>query len=232
MHQVTLGGPGAKSFPADQCGAYVKLLLKQPGVLSKPLMRTYTIRAQRVGAIEVQFALHGQNAAGPATQWALDAVPDEAIMVGGPGPAKRLPEGFDFYLVAGDMTALPAIAVNLEALPKDAQGVAVIEIQSEADAIQIAAPEGIHIDWVINPEPGTQALLLADRLRTHTIPEDARVAGWAACEFSSMRELRKYLREELGLGPRELYISSYWKHGLDESAHKKVKRQDAVAQPA
>lgn len=232
MQQVTLGGPGLRGFPADQAGGYIKLLIKQPGLLSKPLMRTYTISAQREDAIDVQFALHGQNAAGPATQWALDAKPDDTIMVGGPGPAKPLPEGFDFYLVAGDMTALPAISVNLAALPEGARGHAVIEIQDEADATPFAAPDGVKIEWIVNPEPGTKPQLLADKLRTADIPSGARIAGWAACEFSSMRELRQYLREELGLGPRELYISSYWKHGLDESAHKKVKRQDSVAQPA
>lgn len=231
MHQVTLGGPGLAGFPADQQGGYIKMVLKQPGILGKPLMRTYTIRAQRDDAIDVQFALHGQNAAGPATQWALDAQIGDTILVGGPGPAKPLPEGFDFYLVAGDMSALPAISANLEALPRDAKGVAVLEIQDEADAVAIDAPEGVAIQWLINPEPGTQPKLLADALRAVDVPE-GRVAGWAACEFSSMRELRALLRVEMGLGPRELYISSYWKLGLNEGEHKEAKKQDAMTQAA
>ena len=226
MQQVTLGGPGMRNFPKGQQGGYLKLLLGQGGMLSRPQMRTYTIRAQRDDAIDVQFALHGENAAGPATSWALDAKPGDTIKAGGPGPAKPLPDSFDFYLIAGDKTALPAIAANLEALASDARGVAVLEVQSPEDQIDLSAPEGVEIRWLVNPQPGEQPTLLADALRAVDLPEGT-LAAWAACEFSSMRELRFYLKDELGLGAGALYISSYWKHGLDEPAHKQLKRQDA-----
>jgi len=45
-----------------------------------------------------------------------------------------------------------------------------------------------------------------------------------------MQALRAYLRDERGLGPDRLYISSYWKSGLTEEAHKLAKREDAEAQ--
>lgn len=228
MHQITLGGPGLRDFPAGQEGGYVKLMLPAGGIFTKPLLRTYTIRAQRAGEIDVQFALHGGNAAGPATRWALGAEPGDTIEVGGPGPAKPLPRGRDFYLIGGDMAALPAIAVNLEAMDRGARGVALIEIQDEGDALPIAAPEGVQIRWLLNPEPGHRADLLADSLRRIERPEGS-IAAWVACEFSAMREARTFLRGELGLGGADLYISSYWKLGIDESEHKIVKRADAEA---
>jgi hypothetical protein len=46
-----------------------------------------------------------------------------------------------------------------------------------------------------------------------------------------MRKLRDYLRGQMGLGGDDLYISSYWKHGLIEDEHKEIKRADANAQP-
>lgn len=226
MHQITLGGPGLKGFPEDQAGAYVKLMLPAGGPLTKPIVRTYTIRAQREGEIDVQFALHGGNAAGPATRWALGAEAGDVIEVGGPGPAKPLPEGREFYLVAGDMAALPAIAANLEALDRDARGVALLEIQDEADAVAIDAPEGVQIRWLLNRNPGHRPDLLADSLRRVERPEGS-LAAWVACEFSAMRAAREFLRGELGLGSGDLYISSYWKLGIDESEHKLVKREDA-----
>ncbi|MEO9463292.1 MAG: siderophore-interacting protein [Marinomonas sp.] len=230
MHQITFGGPELAGFPAGQEGGYVKLMIKQADPEAKPLVRTYTIRSQRADALDVQFALHGHNDAGPATGWAMDAKIGDTLLVGGPGAAKPLPEGFDFYLIAGDMSALPAIAANLAALPADAKGFAAIEIQDEGDALPMDKPEGVEVQWLLNPEPGTQPQLLSDALRAAPRPEGS-LAAWAACEFSSMKELRTYLREELALTPQELYISSYWKRGLDESEHKMAKREDSQGQP-
>lgn len=234
MVRVTLGGAGLADFPPDRAGGYVKLnLLPVPGT-EKPTVRTYTIRRQREGTggtvLDIDFALHGADGgdAGPATEWAMAAQPGEAIMVGGPGPAKPLPEGADWYLVAGDMTALPAIGVNLENLARNAQGVAVIEIQHEDDRQAIDCPPGVELQWLINPEPGKQPNLLADRVRALGWRE-GRVYAWAACEFSSMQALRAYLRDERALGRDDLYISSYWKSGLAEDTHKVVKREDAIA---
>jgi len=53
------------------------------------------------------------------------------------------------------------------------------------------------------------------------------VYAWAASEFVTMQALRAYLRAERDLGRDRLYISSYWKAGLAEDAHKLVKREDA-----
>lgn len=229
LQRVTIGGPGLDGFPADQEGGYLKLFLGE-GANGKPIIRTYTIRHQRESELDIDFALHGGNAAGPATHWSLTAEPGETIKVGGPGAAKPLPADHDFYLIAGDMTALPAIGVNLAALPGDARGVAAIEIQNEADQLALAKPEGVEIRWLVNREPGSQPDLLADELRSVALPQ-GRIAGWAACEFSAMRSLRAYLRDELGLRGHSLYISSYWKAGLIEDEHKLAKREDAEAQP-
>ena len=233
MQRLTLGGPGLADFPAGQEGGYVKLMLPPAAGTERPLVRTYTIRAQRPGEIDVDFALHGIGEAGdgslgPATRWATAARPGATILVGGPGPAKPLPPGFERYLIAGDMTALPAISVNLERLDRDARGLAVIRILDEADRQAIDHPAGVELVWLVNAEPGTQASQLADRLRAAGW-SDERVYAWAASEFSAMRALRAYLHDERGLGREQLYRSSYWKHGDTEDVHKQVKRADAEA---
>ncbi|MXP09063.1 siderophore-interacting protein [Pseudoblastomonas halimionae] len=230
MRRVTLGGPGLAGFPPDQTGGYVKLYL---GIAAsgKPTVRTYTIRNQRPDAIELDFALHGGSAAGPATRWALAARPGDTIEVGGPGAAKPLPGGHDFYLVAGDMTALPAIGANLERLKDDARGLVAIEVQVEADRVALASPPGMTICWLVNPEPGKRPELLADALRAADLPS-GRIAGWAAAEFGAMRSLRALLRDELKLPNGSLYVSSYWKHGLIEDEHKLAKREDSDRQAA
>lgn len=227
MLRVTLGGDGMAGFPPGQEGGYVKLRL--PQAEGKVAVRTYTIRAQRDDAIEVDFALHATTAtsdAGPATEWAMRVEPGATIAVGGPGPAKPLPPGHDFYLVAGDMTALPAIAVNLAALPAEARGLAVIEVMSEDDRINLPRPSDVELRWQVVPQPGSAPAALVEALRAQRWPEGS-VYGWCACEFSAMQALRAYLRDDGSLGPDRLYISSYWKSGLSEEDHKRIKREDA-----
>ncbi len=50
---------------------------------------------------------------------------------------------------------------------------------------------------------------------------------WAACEFSSMKVLRRFFKEEKVVDKSMLYISSYWKLGKNEDEHKIIKQQDA-----
>ena len=130
-----------------------------------------------------------------------------------------------------DMSALPAISANLERMDRGARGVAVLEIQREEDAIEINAPEGVEIQWLVNPAPGLHPDLLVAALRKVQRPEGT-LAGWAACEFEALKKLRSFLRDEIGVSPRNLYTSSYWKLGLNETEHKVVKREDAEVQPA
>ncbi|MEM6909897.1 MAG: siderophore-interacting protein [Pseudomonadota bacterium] len=230
LHQVTIGGEQLDRFPEGQDGGYFKLILEPATETRKALMRTYTIRAQRPRELDVQFALHGGNTAGPATAWALAAQPGDPITIRGPGPAKPSPADFDFYMIAGDMSALPAISANLSRMSADAKGVAVLEIQDEADAQELAAPRGIELRWLINPAPGEHPDLLVDALRAVKRPAGS-LSGWAACEFIGMQRLRAFLRDELAIPASALYTSSYWKHGLNETEHKLVKREDAEAQP-
>lgn len=228
MLRVRLGGPGLADFPAGAEGGYVKLMLAGPQAGARPVVRTYTVRHQTAEVIDVDFALHqdGTGQHGPATAWALATRPGETIEVGGPGPAKPLPLGHAFYLIAGDMTALPAIAVNLAALPADARGAVVIEVSSAADQQDLARPAGVSLAYHVNPHPGTNPQALVQALAAQD-PGGDEVYAWVACEFSAMRGLREYLRGQRGLGPDRLYISSYWKQGATEEAHKMVKREDA-----
>lgn len=223
MLRITLGGEGMQAFPDNQAGAYIKLMLHgtdgAPGV-----MRTYTVRAQRPGEIDVDFVLHADG--GPASRWAEQCLPGDAILIGGPGPRKSLVDDADGFVVVGDMTALPAISVNLESLPPHARGVAVVEVIDPADRQPLNTPAGIELIWLVNPEPGSNPAALVERLRQIDWPT-GRVNVWAACEFASMRALRQFLREERDVARSDLYISSYWKHGVNEDQHKQEKRADA-----
>lgn len=125
-----------------------------------PPMRTYTIRALRREALEVDvdFVLHGVN--GPASAWATRAqVGDRLQMVapnlayaGDPGGYEwKPPRSARRILLIGDETAMPAIAGILEQLATTAAELAVeafIEVPLEADCLDLRHSPATHLHWL------------------------------------------------------------------------------------
>ena len=226
--RITLGGNELSGFPADETGGYIKLIFNDSR-FQFPLLRTYTIRNTRIEQLEidVDFVLHEDG--GPASLWAEQVKVGSTIEIGGPGPKKLVDINADWFLLAGDMTALPAICVNLEQLPDNAQGFVLLEIPCKLDCPPIAKPAGLALEWVINPHPGQNPDLLVNAIKA--IPWQAGKPGiWTACEFKAMKELRKYYMKERGIDRKQFYISSYWKHGVSEDEHKLIKKTDADQQ--
>lgn len=98
-------------------------------------IRTYTARNTRPDTreIDIDFVLHRDS--GPASAWASNAAPgDELVLVGPDGRSAQRsgiewsPGGAQRVLLAGDETALPAIAAILESLPAHMAGHAFIEV--------------------------------------------------------------------------------------------------------
>ncbi|WP_435736142.1 siderophore-interacting protein [Cellulosimicrobium sp. PMB13] len=119
--------------------------------------RTYTTVAVRpeVGEVDVDVVLHGD--AGPASRWALHAEVGTPLVLLGPdarfdGP----PGGIEFHpparahalLLAGDETALPAIAAICEDLPADAWGEVYVEVPHVQDARTLVAPPGVRVTFL------------------------------------------------------------------------------------
>lgn len=229
MIRIVLGGDDLIDFPEGQESGYVKLLL--PVTNSEPekcVKRSYTVRAfdATVGELTLDFVAHGDN--GPASAWAIHVQLGDSITIDGPGAVKLLDATADWFFIAGDMTALPAVSVNLEKLPEDAKGYAVIEIMTEDDKQVLAAPKGIAIHWVINPHPDKVNTCLLDAVKE--LPWQDGIANiWVASEFESMRHLRRYFKQTRGVERGQIYASSYWKMGETDEGNKAAKKMDAEA---
>ncbi|MCF7697685.1 siderophore-interacting protein, partial [Mycetohabitans sp. B2] len=91
----------------------------------RPPARDYTPRRydRHAGELDLEFALHD---AGPASAWARQAQPGQWLGVGGPRSSLVIPTDFDWHLLIGDDTALPAIARRLDELPADTRVATVI----------------------------------------------------------------------------------------------------------
>lgn len=231
MRRITLHGEELASFPENAQGAYFKLVFLGEDS-EKPILRTYTISQYRPGLceIDVDFMLHASpdgSVSGVAAPWAVQAQPGDSMSVFSPGPATFINTEADWYLLAADMTALPALAANLGRLPIDAKGYIIIEIIADEDRQGLPKPAGMDLIWVVNPEPGSD-----DSPLYVAIKELAWLGGkasvWAACEFKTMKKTRQYFKQNRNVEKSHLYISSYWKKGLQEEEHKIAKREDAT----
>jgi NADPH-dependent ferric siderophore reductase len=222
MRRISLSGEDLHDFPHDQESGYVKLVLEHEGELVR---RTYTVRTYNpvTETLDVDFVLHGDE--GPASAWASNALVGDRIPVGGPGPKKLVDFSADWFLIAGDMTALPALSVNIEQLAADARGYVAIEILSEEDKQELPFPPGMEVHWVINPEPNTEEFPLLEKIRQFKFLE-GRPSMWIAGEFHTSRAIRRYLKMECNVQRDEIYASSYWHIGLSEDRHKVAKSQD------
>jgi NADPH-dependent ferric siderophore reductase len=163
--------------------------------------------------------LHGDS--GPASKWASSVQIGDSVEIAGPGPA-ILAAAADWYLFVGDMTALPAIAVNLEKLPSEASGIALLEINSLEDKQDLKKPEGVEVRWIINPDPLTGCEDLIDSLSYVQI-KGINPYVWVAGEFELLRFARKLLKHDKALPKESLYLSCYWKIGADDPGMKKAK---------
>ncbi|ENO88331.1 siderophore-interacting protein [Thauera linaloolentis] len=244
MRRITLAGERLERY-AGLTNLHCKLLLPQPGDTAPewptladnglPRMpegdkrldaRTYTIRHidLEAGTLDIDMVVH--EPAGPGGSWAQRARPGDLVGMRGPGGLGA--READWTLLAGDETALPAIARILENLPASARGVALIEVQDDSGRLELRAPAGIELRWLLRGAhaPGTTTLL-ADGVRAVAWPEaGTRLFVWAGLEFDAFRAVRGYLRKERGLSAAEHLVVAYWRRGRSETEFKHAPESD------
>ena len=225
MLRFTLTGNSLADFPEGFEGGYVKLVFPRPEG-GRPLFRSYTVRSFDPVTLALVIDIVSHGAAGPAGRWASESSVGDRVIVAGPGPCRRLHTDAEWFLIAGDMSALPAIEVNLRLLPDDAAGHAVLEIIDPADRREIQRPKGIELTWVVNNEPATPNHMLQDAVMALALP-NRKMSAWVAGEYASSRALRQYLRYDRPVDRNSLYVSSYWKIGETDEGMKAAKGTDS-----
>lgn len=193
-----------------------------------PSVRTYTHRGIDLekNEIFIDFVDHGDG--GQASSWARDAEVGSKLGVMMRAEGKELYPQADWYFLIGDGTAIPVLSAILETLPETAKGVCIIEVHGKEDEQILETKADIEFRWVYNTEPESGSDL-AGVIKTITIPETSKF-GYVACEFSSIKEIRSYLRKEKNWTQQELYAYSYWKSGVAENESKadRQKEKDSV----
>jgi NADPH-dependent ferric siderophore reductase len=221
--RVTLGGDGFAGFQnRPETDKYVKLKFATPAPESAPVTRTYTVRRVDAvaGTLSIDFVVHGDE--GLAGPWAARAQVGDQIELMGPGGGYAPDAAADFHLFAGDLSAVPAIAAALEALPSDAAGHAFVEVESDDAILPLDAPAGVEVEWVVDPAHDPEAL--AAVVRQYDWPA-GDVQVFAHGERESMKALRRVLFDERGLERGRVSLSGYWARGRNEDRFQAEKRE-------
>jgi len=233
LRRVVFSGPQLVGLPRRP-GAHIKLFFPRPHqtrpVLPelgphgpiwppadvRPIVRTYTLRDYDPARNElaVEFVLHAHG--GPASRWAADARPGDALGLAGPGGPDPMVPPSAFYGFVGDLSALPAIHAVLEGLPSDARGHVLCEVPDAADIRELRRPVGVEVQWFVRapqrPSPLPEA---ATRLPWNTPGTYAFLAG----EHGAVVAIRDHLRARYGFDRRTMYATPYWKAAEDEETY-------------
>jgi NADPH-dependent ferric siderophore reductase len=131
----------------------------------RPTMRTYTVRTHRpqMAELDIDFVLHGTDGGhgGPASAWAAKVRPGDTAALVGPdrpgsgrmwGCAWSPPDTARYLIIAGDETAVPAMASIIESLPPQVRGVVCVEVPAAGDRQDWDVPDHVEVRWLVRQD--------------------------------------------------------------------------------
>lgn len=240
LMRILLGGEQIDQLAYnDSTDKYVKLLLADPSsgltppydldALREsspellPALRTYTVRSwdRQTGKIALDFVLHGDGELdGIAARWADSALPGDLVAMRGAGGGYAPDPAATSHLLIGDHSALPAIASALEAMAEDARGLALIHLDHAEDSLNLAAPDGLEVRYLIGEREQ-----LVEAVTAFDVPDPEGVQVFAHGERGIVKQLRRELVKVKGIPRDRVSISAYWALGRIEDQFQAEKRE-------
>jgi NADPH-dependent ferric siderophore reductase len=204
VRSVTFQSDSLSDFVSASFDDHIKLFLDND--VHEAVRRDYTPRHLNPAAreITIEFSLHSD---GPAATWAAQASAGQRVSIGGPRGSFVIPSEFDWHLLAGDETALPAIARRLEELPIGKRVIVLLHVADVEDRRELQTVADVNVQWFSLAEE------LIDAVRLVDLPKGEGYA-WCAGEAHEMSKLRSVLVHERGLNPRSIRAAAYWKRGV------------------
>jgi len=201
---VTFHAPSLAGFRSDSFDDHVKFMIDGPSP-DEPVRRDYTPRRFDAARREltIEFALHGD---GPAADWARQAQVGQRAVIGGPRGSMIIPVDYDWHLLVGDDSALPAISRRLEELPAGTRAIVIAQAAEPAGQRELASAATVQAQWVDSGQAMVQAL------RELQLPGGEGYA-WCAGEAAVMAQLRNVLLAEKRHPKEAMKVAVYWKPG-------------------
>lgn len=237
--RVVLGGEGLADYVhKDTSDTYVNMLfvpeeapygvpfaddaVRELPREQRPFPRRYTVRrwdpANR--QLTIDFVVHGD--VGMAGRWALRAEPGDRVQFRGPGGGYLPHDDADSYLLVGDESALPAIAVSAEVVPAGRPVHVVVEVESSTGEIALSSPGDLHVTWVHRAGASHPDSLLVDAVSALPRP-DGIVSAFVHGEATAVRAVRRHLLESGIVDRAHLSASPYWRRGHTDEEWRSIK---------
>ena len=181
----------------------------------RPWMRSYTIRTHDPSAatLDVDFLLHtGGEGDGPATRWARQARPGDALGMFGPSPyfaTPVVPGAADWTLLVADGCSLPALGTVVEALPPEHRTIAFVQVTDPAEEQKWVTAGDLTVHWLYEDGAGS----VPEAVRAAALPSGSPYV-WLAGEAGAVRAVRRHLVEERGYDRRSIDFAGYWRRRL------------------
>jgi NADPH-dependent ferric siderophore reductase len=218
MIRILFEGEDLADFVSLAPDDHVKLFI--PAATGEPERRDYTPRRfdPAAGTLAIDFAVHN---AGPATRWAIDAQLGDTLEIGGPRGSMVVTPIFDWWLLVGDETALPAIGRRIEELQDGAQVISLVAVPDAKDEQKFETVALLEALWTHRPldRADDPAPLLA-ALQAINLPEGDGFV-WIAAEARVARAVRDYVVNAKGHPLRWMKAAGYWRRGVAD-AHEKL----------
>ena len=191
MQRLTFEGEGLATLAVPLPAQWLKVVLSAPGV-GDPINRAYTIRRfyPNWGNMEVDFVLHGDT--GLISKWAQQAMIGDVLYLGNPRGGHCIEPDVRWRLLAGDETALPAIASILESLPADGVPVVVaIEVPSAQDVQCLSVPGSSEVHWLSRDRNGALPGCALERAISDFSLPDGAGQVFLAGEAASVKRIKQ-----------------------------------------
>ena len=223
MVRIVFGGPGLSGFESSGFSdEYVKIDFPVDG-LDRPASRRYSIRRWDPVAREatIDFVVHGD--VGVTGRWADSAQPGDLLRMSGPSGSYRPDPDSSWYLMAGDESALPAIAASLEAVPPGRPVLAVLLVADDDHELPLDSPGELELTWVHRSDHADPSLAFLAAVESLAFPTGT-VSAFVHGEAAETRAVRRHLLADRAMDRDAMSVSPYWRRGQTDEAWRQVKR--------
>jgi NADPH-dependent ferric siderophore reductase/DNA-binding PadR family transcriptional regulator len=217
MVRFVLGSDDLADFQSLAPDDHIKLFFETGA--EKPEMRDYTPRAfdRDARTLTLDFAIHE---AGPATQWAIEAKIGDGLTIAGPRGSGVIAPVFDWWLLIGDETALPAMGRWVEEMPAGTRVMTLGLVTDAAEQQDFATLADHRPEWLHRQDPADPAPVVA-AAATLNLPE-GRGFIWIAAEAGVARALRDHFQRERGHPKEWMKAAGYWLKGQADAQAKSL----------